>query len=107
VQSFGAFTMLVVLVLLGYGGGFGTMPAFAADYSGAREVSRHGRGAAWRIAPRLRFDDPYGPPAPLLQSANGLRIVLVRSASGTVEYLHMAAARGRKRAERDTRLPTL
>ena len=38
VQSLSAFTALVMLVLLCYGGGFGTMPAFAADYFGAEHV---------------------------------------------------------------------
>jgi OFA family oxalate/formate antiporter-like MFS transporter len=38
VESYPAFTALVVLVLLCYGGGFGTMPAFAADYFGAEHV---------------------------------------------------------------------
>ena len=38
VHSFGLFTALAVLVLLCYGGGFGTMPAFCADYFGPREV---------------------------------------------------------------------
>ena len=37
-QSFSAFTVLVVLVMLCYGGGFGTMPAFAADFFGAEHV---------------------------------------------------------------------
>lgn len=32
------FAALTVVVLLCYGGGFGTMPAFAADYFGARHV---------------------------------------------------------------------
>src|SRR5205823_14551174 len=38
VQSFSAFTMLSCIILLCYGGGFGTMPAFAADYFGAEHV---------------------------------------------------------------------
>jgi OFA family oxalate/formate antiporter-like MFS transporter len=38
VHSFGLFTALAVVILLCYGGGFGTMPAFCADYFGAREV---------------------------------------------------------------------
>src|SRR5437763_2151820 len=32
VQSFPAFTAIACVILLCYGGGFGTMPAFAADY---------------------------------------------------------------------------
>lgn len=38
VQSFPAFTALACVILLCYGGGFGTMPAFAADYFGAENV---------------------------------------------------------------------
>ena len=38
VQSFPAFTVLVFFILLCYGGGFGTMPAFAVDYFGAENV---------------------------------------------------------------------
>ena len=37
-HSLDAFAALTVLVLLCYGGGFGTMPAFAADYFGAEHV---------------------------------------------------------------------
>jgi len=33
-----AFTLLMCVILLCYGGGFGTMPAFAADYFGAENV---------------------------------------------------------------------
>jgi OFA family oxalate/formate antiporter-like MFS transporter len=38
VTSFPAFTALAIAVLLCYGGGFGTMPALAADYFGAENV---------------------------------------------------------------------
>jgi len=38
VQSFPGFAALACVVLLCYGGGFGTMPAFAADYFGAEHV---------------------------------------------------------------------
>src|SRR2546425_6981538 len=38
VHSFGALTILLFIVLLCYGGGFGTMPAFAADFFGPRNV---------------------------------------------------------------------
>ncbi|MBI4886058.1 MAG: OFA family MFS transporter [Acidobacteria bacterium] len=38
VESFGLLTTLTCAVLLCYGGGFGTMPAFAADYFGAENV---------------------------------------------------------------------
>ena len=37
-HSFPAFAVLAFLILLCYGGGFGTMPAFAADYFGAENV---------------------------------------------------------------------
>ncbi len=38
VSSFSTFTVLCFIILLCYGGGFGTMPAFAADYFGAENV---------------------------------------------------------------------
>jgi OFA family oxalate/formate antiporter-like MFS transporter len=38
VHSFGALAALAFIVLLCYGGGFGTMPAFTADYFGPRNV---------------------------------------------------------------------
>jgi OFA family oxalate/formate antiporter-like MFS transporter len=38
VHSFGGLASLAFIVLLCYGGGFGTMPAFAADFFGARSV---------------------------------------------------------------------
>ena len=38
VHSFGGLAVLSFIVLLCYGGGFGTMPAFAADYFGAKNV---------------------------------------------------------------------
>jgi OFA family oxalate/formate antiporter-like MFS transporter len=38
VTGFGLFTTLAFVVLLCYGGGFGTMPAFAADYFGPTNV---------------------------------------------------------------------
>ena len=37
-QSFAALTALAFIVLLCYGGGFGTMPAFAADLFGSKDV---------------------------------------------------------------------
>ena len=39
VTHFGMFTAFAFVILLCYGGGFGTMPAFAADYFGARDVA--------------------------------------------------------------------
>jgi MFS transporter, OFA family, oxalate/formate antiporter len=38
VHSFGTLAVLAFIVLLCYGGGFGTMPAFAADFFGSRNV---------------------------------------------------------------------
>jgi len=38
VHGFGGLAVLAFIVLLCYGGGFGTMPAFAADYFGPRNV---------------------------------------------------------------------
>jgi len=38
VHSFGGLAVLAFIVLLCYGGGFGTMPAFAADFFGSRNV---------------------------------------------------------------------
>lgn len=38
IASFPAFTAMCFAILLCYGGGFGTMPAFAADYFGAENV---------------------------------------------------------------------
>jgi OFA family oxalate/formate antiporter-like MFS transporter len=37
-HQFVLFSLLAFLVLLCYGGGFGTMPAFAADYFGAKQI---------------------------------------------------------------------
>ena len=38
--SFGLFAVLACVILFCYGGGFGTMPAFAADYFGSKHVGR-------------------------------------------------------------------
>jgi OFA family oxalate/formate antiporter-like MFS transporter len=38
INSAGVLTIVAFIVLMCYGGGFGTMPAFAADYFGARNV---------------------------------------------------------------------
>jgi OFA family oxalate/formate antiporter-like MFS transporter len=38
VHQFGLLSLLAFLVLLCYGGGFGTMPAFATDYFGAGQI---------------------------------------------------------------------
>jgi OFA family oxalate/formate antiporter-like MFS transporter len=59
VHSFGLLAFLAFLVLLCYGGGFGTMPAFAADFFGAENVgSIYGLmltawGAAGVVGPSL------------------------------------------------------
>jgi OFA family oxalate/formate antiporter-like MFS transporter len=37
-HTFGVLAILAFIILLCYGGGFGTMPAFAADFFGARNV---------------------------------------------------------------------
>jgi OFA family oxalate/formate antiporter-like MFS transporter len=38
-HDFGRLTLFACLILLCYGGGFGTMPAFAADYFGPGQVA--------------------------------------------------------------------
>jgi MFS family permease len=38
ISSAGLLTVVAFIILLCYGGGFGTMPAFAADYFGAKNV---------------------------------------------------------------------
>jgi len=38
VSGFVSRTILAFAILLCYGGGFGTMPAFAADYFGSRDI---------------------------------------------------------------------
>jgi OFA family oxalate/formate antiporter-like MFS transporter len=38
IHTFGLFTAVAFVILLCYGGGFGTMPAFCADYFGPRDV---------------------------------------------------------------------
>jgi len=38
ISSAGVLTIVAFIVLMCYGGGFGTMPAFAADYFGSRNV---------------------------------------------------------------------
>ena len=40
VGGFAAFALLAALVLLCYGGGFGTMLAFVADYFGTKHLGR-------------------------------------------------------------------
>ncbi len=52
VESFTMLSTICFIVLLCYGGGFGTMPAFAADYFGAKDVgSIYGAMlTAWGVA---------------------------------------------------------
>lgn len=38
IRQFAVLSLLAFLILLCYGGGFGTMPAFATDYFGARQI---------------------------------------------------------------------
>jgi OFA family oxalate/formate antiporter-like MFS transporter len=38
-HDFGMLTLFACLILLCYGGGFGTMPAFAADYFGSAQIA--------------------------------------------------------------------
>ncbi|HSH21921.1 MAG TPA: OFA family MFS transporter [Candidatus Caenarcaniphilales bacterium] len=40
VDSFALFTVIAFVILTAYGGGFGTMPAFAADYFGPTNVGK-------------------------------------------------------------------
>jgi OFA family oxalate/formate antiporter-like MFS transporter len=59
VSSFGSLAVLAFLILLCYGGGFGTMPAFASDYFGTKNIgSIYGLmltawGAAGVVGPTL------------------------------------------------------
>jgi MFS transporter, OFA family, oxalate/formate antiporter len=59
VSGFVSLTVLAFMILLCYGGGFGTMPAFAADYFGAKDIgSIYGLmltawGAAGVVGPTL------------------------------------------------------
>ena len=59
VSGFVSLTVLAFIILLCYGGGFGTMPAFAADYFGAKDIgSIYGLmltawGAAGVVGPTL------------------------------------------------------
>jgi OFA family oxalate/formate antiporter-like MFS transporter len=78
INSAGGLTIVAFIVLMCYGGGFGTMPAFAADYFGSRNVgSIYGLMlTAWGFA------SAFGP----------LWIAYMRQASGTYsEALHVIA----------------
>jgi len=78
ITSAGILTVVALVVLLCYGGGFGTMPAFAADYFGAKNVGPiYGLMlTAWGFA------SAFGP----------LLIAYMRQASGTYHgALHVIA----------------
>jgi OFA family oxalate/formate antiporter-like MFS transporter len=78
ISSAGILTVVAFVVLLCYGGGFGTMPAFAADYFGAKNVGPiYGLMlTAWGFA------SAFGP----------LLIAYMRQASGTYRgALHVIA----------------
>lgn len=78
IASAGILTVVAFVILLYYGGGFGTMPAFAADYFGAKNVGPiYGLMlTAWGLA------SAFGP----------LLIAYMRQASGTYHgALHIIA----------------
>jgi len=78
ISSAGILTAVAFIILLCYGGGFGTMPAFAADYFGAKNVGPiYGLMlTAWGFA------SAFGP----------LLIAYMRQASGTYHgALHIIA----------------
>ena len=77
-NSAATLTVIVFVILMCYGGGFGTMPAFAADYFGAKNVGPiYGLMlTAWGFA------SAFGP----------LLIAYMRQASGTYRgALHVIA----------------
>jgi OFA family oxalate/formate antiporter-like MFS transporter len=79
INSAGVLTIVAFIVLMCYGGGFGTMPAFAADYFGSRNVGPiYGLMlTAWGFA------SAFGP----------LLIAYMRQANGAyAEGLHVIAA---------------
>jgi MFS transporter, OFA family, oxalate/formate antiporter len=79
IHSVGMLTIVAFIVLMCYGGGFGTMPAFVADYFGSKNVGPiYGLMlTAWGFA------SAFGP----------LLIAYMRQATGTYgEALHMIAA---------------
>src|SRR5712672_694020 len=79
INSAGALTIVAFIVLMCYGGGFGTMPAFTADYFGTKNVGPiYGLMlTAWGFA------SAFGP----------LLIAYMRQASGTYRgALHVIAA---------------
>jgi MFS transporter, OFA family, oxalate/formate antiporter len=78
INSAGVLTIVVFIVLMCYGGGFGTMPAFAADYFGTKNVGAiYGLMlTAWGVA------SAFGP----------LLIAYLRQSSGAYsEALHVIA----------------
>lgn len=78
INSAGALTVVAFIVLMCYGGGFGTMPAFAADYFGSRNV-----GPIYGlILTAWGFASAFGP----------LLIAYMRQAKGSyAEGLHVIA----------------
>jgi len=70
ITSAGLLTAVAFVILLCYGGGFGTMPAFAADYFGAKNVGPiYGLMlTAWGFRQRVW-------PAPYRQYASGQRLL--------------------------------
>ena len=78
ISSAGALTAVTFIILLCYGGGFGTMPAFTADYFGAKNV-----GPVYGLMlTAWGFASAFGP----------LLIAYMRQATGTYRgALHMIA----------------
>jgi len=107
VSGFGSLAVLASLILLCYGGGFGTMPAFAADYFGAKDVgSIYGLmltawGVAGVVGPTLiaQVRQATG------QYQGALRIMaMVTLLSAIVPLLLRPPAVRREAAERETDL---
>jgi MFS transporter, OFA family, oxalate/formate antiporter len=78
INSAGVLTIVAFIVLMCYGGGFGTMPAFAADYFGTKNV-----GAIYGLMlTAWGFASAFGP----------LLIAYLRQSSGSYgEALHVIA----------------
>src|SRR6266446_2715230 len=79
ISSAAAVTLMVFVILMCYGGGFGTMPAFAADYFGSKNVAP----LYGLMLPARGFASAFGP----------LLIASMRQASGVYRGgLHVVAA---------------
>lgn len=93
----GVLTLVSFVILACYGGGFGTMPAFTADYFGARNVAPiYGlMVTAWGVASAI------GPLliAQLRQSSgaytSGLRVIAITMAVSTVLPILVSPPRAR------------